>query len=81
MRTFVEAIHRRPQTEEYRDAISQAAPSTLTNAATIMIANLILMGPTDLRTKRESADRPVLFIYSTLEWAVAADEEVRVGWP
>jgi len=55
--------------------------STSTNAAAILIANLILMGPTDLRPTLESLDRPVLLIYSSLDWAVAEAEMVREQWP
>ena len=49
-RSFIKAIHRSPQSDEYLEAMTQAALSTPTNAAAMMIANLILMGPTDLRT-------------------------------
>jgi non-heme chloroperoxidase len=80
-RWFIELIHHQPQTEEYLDRMTQAALSTPTNAAAIMIANIILMGPTDLSPALESLDRPVLFVYSSLDWAVAAAEEVRKGWP
>jgi len=80
-RSFIEAIHRRPQSEEYLETVTQAALSTPTNAAAIMIANLILMGPTDLRPALKSLDRPVLLIYSSLDWAVAEAEIVREQWP
>ena len=80
-RNFVRAIHRSPQSDEYLEAMTQAALSTPTNAAAVMIANLILMGPTDLRPALDSVDRPVLFVASSLDWAVAAAEEVREGWP
>jgi non-heme chloroperoxidase len=80
-RGFIEAIHRRPQSEEYLETLTQAALSTPTNAAAIMIANLILMGPTDLRPALESLDRPVLLIFSSLDWAVAEAEIVREQWP
>ena len=80
-RKFIRAIHRSPQSDEYFEAMTQAALSTPTNAAAMMIANLILMGPTDLRPALDSLDRPALFIASSLDWAVAAAEEVREGWP
>jgi len=80
-RNFIEVIHRSPQSDEYLDAVTQAALSTPTNAAAIMIANLILMGPTDLRPALDSVDRPVLFVASSLDWAIAAAEMVREGWP
>jgi microsomal epoxide hydrolase len=79
-RTFVESIHLNPS-EEYVEALTQAALMTPTNAAALMLANLILMGPTDLRPAVDSLDRPVLFVYSSLDWAVAAAGEVRHEWP
>lgn len=80
-RSFIRAIHRSPQSEEYLEAMTQAALSTPTNAAAMMIANIILMGPTDLRPMLESLDRPALFIASSLDWAVEEAEKVRAGWP
>ena len=80
-RRFVEAIHHHPQTDEYFDAVTEAALSTPTNAAAVMIANLMLMGPTDLNPAVESVDRPMLFVFSSLDWAVAAAEEVHTDWP
>jgi microsomal epoxide hydrolase len=79
-RSFIDAIYRSPQSEEYLESVTQAALSTPTNAAAIMIANLILMGPTDLRPALDAVDRPILFIASSQDWAVAAAEEVRAGW-
>jgi microsomal epoxide hydrolase len=80
-REFIRAIHRSPQSGEYFEAMTQAALSTPTNAAAMMIANLILMGPTDLRPALDSLDRPALFIASTQDWAVEQAEKVREGWP
>lgn len=80
-REFIRAIHRSPQSEAYLEAVTQAALSTPTNAAAMMIANLILMGPTDLRPALDSLDRPALFIASSLDWAVEQAERVRKGWP
>jgi microsomal epoxide hydrolase len=80
-REFIRAIHRSPQSDEYFEAMTQAALSTPTNAAAMMIANLILMGPTDLRPTLDSLDRPALFIASSLDWAVEQAEKVREGWP
>jgi microsomal epoxide hydrolase len=80
-RQFIRAIHRSPQSDEYLEATTQAALSTPTNAAAMMIANLILMGPTDLRPMLDSLDRPALFITSSLDWAVEQAEKVREGWP
>jgi len=80
-REFIRAIHRSPQSEAYLEAVTQAALSTPTNAAAMMIANLILMGPTDLRPALDSLDRPALYIASSLDWAVEQAERVRKGWP
>lgn len=80
-RRFIEAIHRSPQPEEYLERMTQAALSTPTNAAAMMIANLILMGPTDLRPALDALDRPALFIASSLGWALEQAEMVREGWP
>ncbi|MFC1531634.1 alpha/beta fold hydrolase [Gemmatimonadota bacterium] len=80
-RQFIRAIHHNPQSDEYFQEMTQAALSTPTNAAAIMIANLILMGPTDLRPMLDSLDRPALFIASSLDWAVEQAEMVQEGWP
>ncbi len=80
-RRFVEEILRSPHSEAYLEALTQAALSTPTNAAAIMMANLYFLGPTDLRPALDALDRPVLFVYSSLEWAVAAAKEARKGWP
>jgi non-heme chloroperoxidase len=80
-RNFIKAIHRSPQSDEYLQAMTNAALSTPTNAAAIMIANVILMGPTDLRPALDALDRPALFIASSQEWAEAQAELVREGWP
>lgn len=80
-RNFIVAIHQSEQPREYMEALTKAALDTPTNAAAIMIANLILMGPTDLRPALKSLDRPVLFVYSSMDWAVVAAEKVRAGWP
>jgi pimeloyl-ACP methyl ester carboxylesterase len=45
------------------------------------MANLYFLGPTDLRPLLDALDRPVLFIFSSLDWAVAAANEVREGRP
>ena len=80
-RKFVEEMLRSPHSNAYLEALTEAALSTPTNAAAIMMANLYFLGPTDLRPALNALDRPVLFVYSSLEWAVAAAEEVREGWP
>jgi non-heme chloroperoxidase len=80
-RGFIEAIHHSRQSDEYLEAMTRAALSTPTNAAAVMIANLILIGPTDLRPALESLDRPVLFVASSQDWAVAEAEMIREHWP
>jgi hypothetical protein len=80
-RKFIRAIHHSPQPDEYFEAMTQAALSTPTNAAAMMIANLILMGPSDLRPMLDSLDRPVIFVASSLGWAVDAADQVCKGWP
>jgi len=80
-RMFVKDILRKPPSDAYLEALTQAALSTPTNAAAIMMANLYFLGPTDLGPALDALDRPVLFVYSSLEWAVAAAEDVRKGWP
>ena len=80
-REFVKVIFRNPPSEEYLEGITQAALSVPTNAAAIMIGNLILMGPNDLSSVVDTLDRPALFVYSSLDWAVEAANEVRQHWP
>ena len=80
-RNFIESIHRSPQSDEYLEALTKAVLSTPTNAAAIMIANLMLMGPTDLRPALDALDRPALYIASSRESAVEQAELVREGWP
>ncbi|HYP66714.1 MAG TPA: alpha/beta hydrolase, partial [Thiobacillaceae bacterium] len=80
-RKFVEDMIRTPPSDKYVDALTQAALSTPTNAAAIMVANLYFLGPTDLRPLLNALNRPVLFVYSSLDWAVAAAQEVRTDWP
>jgi microsomal epoxide hydrolase len=80
-RQFISAIYRSPQSEEYFEAMTQAALATPTNVAAILIANLVLLGPTDLGPALDSVDRPVLYVGCSADWAVAAAEYVREGWP
>lgn len=80
-RQFVEDIFQNPPSKKYLEAITQAALSVPTNATAIMIANIILMGPNDLSSIVDALDRPALFVYSSLGWAVEAAEEVRQHWP
>jgi pimeloyl-ACP methyl ester carboxylesterase len=80
-RRFIEEMFRSPRSEAYLAALTQAALGTPTNAAAIMMANLHFVGPTDLSAAVDALDRPALFIYSSLDWAVAAAKEVREAWP
>jgi microsomal epoxide hydrolase len=80
-RKFVEDMIRTPPSAKYLDALTQAALSTPTNAAAIIVADLYFLGPTDLRPLVNALNRPVLFVYSSLDWAVAAAQEVRKDWP
>lgn len=80
-RMFIEAIHHSQQPEEYLAALTEAALSVPTNAAAIMVANIHFLGPTDLGPALDSLDRPVLFVASSQDWAVAAADVVREGWP
>jgi non-heme chloroperoxidase len=80
-RRFVRAIYRSEQSEAYFEKVTRAALATPTNAAAIMIGNIILQGQTDLRPFLDRFDRPALFVYSSLGWAKTAADQVRQGWP
>lgn len=80
-RRFIRAIYRSEQSDAYLEKVTRAALDTPTNAAAIMIGNIILQGETDLRPFMDEFDRPALFVYSSNDWSVAAAEEVREGWP
>lgn len=80
-RGFIRDIFQNPPSEEYLEAITRSALSVPTNATAIMIANIILMGPNDLSSAVDALDRPALFVYSSLGWAVEAADEVRQHWP
>jgi microsomal epoxide hydrolase len=77
---FIEAIHRDPQ-PEYVEALTEAVLSVPTNAAAMSTANWYFFGPHDLGPVLDRLGRPVLLVFSALDWAVAAAEEVREGWP
>jgi len=80
-RSFIEAIHQTPQSEMYFDSLTKDVLTVPTNAAAMMITNLHFIGPNDLRPMVNSLGKPILFIYSSLDWAVEAAEEVRENWP
>ena len=81
VRAFVEGMLNNPPSEAYVEALTRASLSTPANAAAIMMADLYFLGPTDLRPLLDALDRPVLFVFSSLDWAVAAANEIREGWP
>lgn len=80
-RSFVRAIYRSEQSDDYLEKVTQASLDTPTNAAAIMIGNIILQGETDLRPFMDTFDLPALFVYSSNNWSVAAAEEIRTAWP
>lgn len=80
-RAFVEGMYARPQSDDYIERITQDALAMPTNAAAILIANLMLVGPTDLGPALERVDRPVMYVSSSQAWARAAAEAVRTNWP
>lgn len=80
-RSFIEAIHQTPQSKMYFDSLTKDVLAVPTNAAAMMIANIHFVGPNDLRPMVSSLGKPVLFIYSSLDWAAEAAEEVRETWP
>jgi len=80
-RNFIRVIFHSEQSESYLEKVTQAALATPTNAAAIMIGNIVLQGQTDLRPFVDVFDRPALFVYSSLDWSIAAAEKVRRGWP
>ena len=80
-RGFIRAIYASEQSDTYLEKVTMAALDTPTNAAAIMIGNIILQGDTDLRPFLDTFDRPALFVYSGNGWSREAAEEIREGWP
>jgi non-heme chloroperoxidase len=80
-RQFVEDMLRSPPSDAYLEALTEAALATPANAAAIMMVNLYFLGPIDLGPALDALDRPVLFVYSSLDWAVTAANAVRERWP
>jgi microsomal epoxide hydrolase len=80
-RRFIRAIYRSEPSDAYLERVTRAALDTPTNAAAIMIGNIILQGDTDLRPFMDEFDRPALFVYSSNDWSIAAAQEIREGWP
>ena len=80
-REFMKAIHHAPQPEEYFDSLTSAVLDMPTNAVTLIIANIHYIGPNDLRPMIDEVGKPVLYLYSSNDWAVEAAEEARRNWP
>ena len=76
-REFVRSMYRSEQSDEYLESITRAALSTPTNAAALMIANVLHVGPVDLGPALGEMDRPALFVASSQPSAVAQAELVR----
>jgi non-heme chloroperoxidase len=80
-RELVRSLYRSEQTDEYFDAMTQAMLATPTNTAVTLLSNLMLMEERDWRPVVDELDRPVLFVASSQQWAVAEAEMVRERWP
>ena len=44
-------------------------------------ANWYFFGPHDMGPYLDRMDRPVLLVFSALDWAIAAAEEAQTAWP
>ncbi len=80
-RSLIESLYATPQPEAYLDRITQAALEMPDNAAALVTANVALFGPLDLRPALRAVDRPMLFVFSSLDWALAAAEKARRDRP
>lgn len=80
-RAFIESMFATPQPEAYFDRLTQAALAMPDNAAALISANVALLGPLDLRPALRAVDRPMLFVFSSLEWAMAAAGKARRDRP
>lgn len=78
-REFVRGMYRSQQSDEYLDAITEAALATPTNTAVTLIANVALMSPSDLRPALEELDRPLLYVQIPRPFAL--EEMVRERRP
>ncbi len=78
---FIRAILQETHSEEYIQTVIQGALSMPTNAAAIMIANIILFEPSDLSFILDSLKIPVQGIFCGADWAINAAHEVRKNWP
>jgi len=80
-RAFVASLYATQRTEAYLDRITQASLAMPDNAAALVTANVALFGPLDLRPALRAVERPMLFVFSSLDWAVAAAEKARRDRP
>lgn len=80
-RTFIASLYATAQPEAYLDRITEAALAMPDNAAALVTANVALFGPLDLRPALHTVDRPMLFVFSSLDWARVAAEKARRDRP
>lgn len=80
-RAFIESLYATPQPEAYLNRITQSALAMPEAAAALVTANALLLGPLDLRPALQALDRPVLFVFSSLEWAGVAAQKARRDRP
>lgn len=82
-REWVRSMYLSEQPDEYFDAVAVAVLATPTNTAVVLLVNLVdeAMSPGDYRPALDGLDRPVLFVASSDEWAVAQAEMVRERRP
>jgi len=79
-RAFVEAIHVQPDSA-YAEALTNAVLEVPTVAAAMIIASWFFFGPHDMSPMLNRLNRPILLVFSGLDWSIEAAEEVRSGWP
>jgi non-heme chloroperoxidase len=80
-RAFIASLYATPQPEAYLDRIVEAALAMPDNAAALVTANVALFGPLDLRPALQAVNRPMLFVFSSLDWALVAAEKARRDRP
>lgn len=76
-RAFIASLYATLQPQAYLDRITEAALAMPDNAAALVTANVALFGPLDLRPALQAVDRPLLFVFSSLDWALVAAEKAR----
>jgi microsomal epoxide hydrolase len=80
-REWVRSFYFNEQSDEYIDAMTEAAMLTPTNTAVTLLANLMLMEERDWRPVVDQLDRPALYVGSSLRWAGAEADMARERWP